>query len=273
MAKGLLRVFQKKHIPDSITKYAQYYCDVNDSSIAISDRETTARMTASYKYNSILRQANEKEKEAFQTRLLYGGLAILLLLCLLCLLYRYRRLHEKHEAERMNYEKNLLALSIKEQENTILRKHEHDNKELIVTNEEEIRRLKGLIKDYERLRKPISPVVMPELKKLPSYQLFHTIDIKGGTPSGEEWQMLFTETQGLYPKFGALVRDNCQFLSDTEYKFCHLIRIRFSVKGAGVLFGFSSAYASKLKRKILLILFGQHGSASELDRRLLELDD
>ena len=51
MYEGLLSVFTKRHKADSIAKYAQLYCMVNDSSIAIKDQELTAQMAASYHYN------------------------------------------------------------------------------------------------------------------------------------------------------------------------------------------------------------------------------
>jgi hypothetical protein len=110
-----------------VSKYARLYEEALDTLHNNMRTDVLHQTLALYDYHRFQKESEQKAREAFQTRLLYGGLAILLLLCLLCLLYRYRRLHEKHEAERMNYEKNLLALSIKEQENTILRKHEHDN--------------------------------------------------------------------------------------------------------------------------------------------------
>jgi len=125
--RGLLTIYRERVNVDTVFKYAKLYEDATDSLNDAMRTDILHRMSALYDYHRFQKESEQKAREAFQTRLLYGGLAILLLLCLLCLLYRYRRLHEKHEAERMNYEKNLLALSIKEQENTILRKHEHDN--------------------------------------------------------------------------------------------------------------------------------------------------
>ena len=79
MYRGLLSVFEKRHKADSIAKYARLFCMVNDSSIAIKDRETTARMAASYNYNSFQRQAYEKEKEADRAQMvlviLFGAIA------------------------------------------------------------------------------------------------------------------------------------------------------------------------------------------------------
>lgn len=64
MYRGLLGVFQKRQIADSIAKYAQLYCEANDSSIAKKDQELTAQMAASYNYNRYQKEVIEKEKEA-----------------------------------------------------------------------------------------------------------------------------------------------------------------------------------------------------------------
>ena len=64
MYEGLLGIFQKRHIADSIAKYAQLYCEANDSSIAKKDQELTAQMAASYNYNRYQKEVIEKEKEA-----------------------------------------------------------------------------------------------------------------------------------------------------------------------------------------------------------------
>ena len=64
MYKGLLGVYQKKHIGDSIAKYADLYCESMDSSAVLKDRELTAQMAASYNYNNYQKQALENSEKA-----------------------------------------------------------------------------------------------------------------------------------------------------------------------------------------------------------------
>ena len=66
MYRGLLSIFQKKCNADSIAKYAQLYCAVNDSSIAIKDQELTAQMTASYNYINYQKKSAENASRANQ---------------------------------------------------------------------------------------------------------------------------------------------------------------------------------------------------------------
>ena len=97
MYKGLLNVFQKRHEADSIAKYAQLYCMVNDSSIALNDRQTTAQMAASYNYNRFQRQAFENEMKADRERFqLYYFFLITFILAIagIYAFFRYKR--KKH---------------------------------------------------------------------------------------------------------------------------------------------------------------------------------
>ena len=81
--RGLLSVFKKRHQADSIAKYAQLYCMVNDSSIALNDQQLTARMASAYQYNRFQKQAFESEKKADKERLrLYILLIVAFLLAL-----------------------------------------------------------------------------------------------------------------------------------------------------------------------------------------------
>ena len=64
--KGLLSVFQKRHLSDSIAKYAQLYCEANDSSIALKDQDLTAQTSAAYRYNRIQKIAHENETRAYK---------------------------------------------------------------------------------------------------------------------------------------------------------------------------------------------------------------
>jgi hypothetical protein len=48
MYKGLLSVFSKRHLADSVAKYAYLYGMANDSSIALKDQNIMAQMTATF---------------------------------------------------------------------------------------------------------------------------------------------------------------------------------------------------------------------------------
>ena len=122
--QGLLSVFQKRHNADSIAKYAQLYCMVNDSSIALNDRQTTAQMAASYNYHLYQKEALKSATKA--NRLLMSVIALLIIGCIaiiaaIILRHKYlisrkeknRLIHELAEAME-KYEQNRLQLQLQD---------------------------------------------------------------------------------------------------------------------------------------------------------------
>ena len=101
MYKRLLSVYSKKHNADSIAKYAQLYCAVNDSSIVIKDQKLTAQLAASYNYSRYQKQALANEKKASKAREALIG--VILLSCVIIataylLWRRYKRAQQrKHD--------------------------------------------------------------------------------------------------------------------------------------------------------------------------------
>ena len=76
--KGLLSVFSKLGLSDSIAKYARLYCEVNDSTVSRKDQEVTAQMTASYNYRHYQKEAQENERKAHRTELMLIALSVVL---------------------------------------------------------------------------------------------------------------------------------------------------------------------------------------------------
>ena len=105
MYKGLLNVFQKRHQADSIIKYAQLYCMVNDSSIALNDRQTTAQMAASYNYHLYQKEALKSATKA--NRLLMSVIALLIIGCIAiiaAIILRHKYLISRKEKNRLIHE-------------------------------------------------------------------------------------------------------------------------------------------------------------------------
>ena len=104
MYKGLLSVFTKRHQPDSIAKYAQLYCEANDSSIVKKDQELTAQKAASYNYVHYQKESRENEAKAYQFKM---GLIIAIGFILLLVVSGYvARIHYKQVQQRKQDELN-----------------------------------------------------------------------------------------------------------------------------------------------------------------------
>ena len=103
MYRGLLSIYQKKNIPDSIAKYAQLYCEANDSSIAHADRELIGKMSALYRYDRYQQEAQMQNKVATERKyqlLLVIAVSIMMLMCLSFMIYRLKRRRIKDQEEK-----------------------------------------------------------------------------------------------------------------------------------------------------------------------------
>ena len=105
MYRGLLSVFTKRHQADSISKYAQLLCLVNDSSIAKKDKDLIAQMAASYNYNRYQKEALENEKIAHHTQIILISILIGVAIVALFLYKRWRNHLKKQERLRAEYTK------------------------------------------------------------------------------------------------------------------------------------------------------------------------
>ncbi len=103
---GLLSVFKKQHNADSIAKYAELYCAVNDSSISIKDRETTAKMSASYNYSRYQKMALKSERKAHETMMTLV-FVVFLVLALSAILYFWLKNYRNKQRLELERQKEL----------------------------------------------------------------------------------------------------------------------------------------------------------------------
>ena len=117
MYRGLLSIYRKRHVADSIAKYAQLYCMVNDSSIAVKDQHLTAQLAASYDYNYYQYQAFENERKAYRNGLafvisLFGSLIIVGVGIYLGRIYKKK---QEQKRQRMVEEHRMAEFLLKEE--------------------------------------------------------------------------------------------------------------------------------------------------------------
>ena len=117
MYKGLLSVFRKRGLSDSIAKYSFLYCQVNDSSIAINDRELTAQLATSYNYSRYQKLAIKKERETFKW--MYGLLFTLFVTSLffIIIFFCWRRYRQKQQEKQQMLRDELIKVTDRYNEN------------------------------------------------------------------------------------------------------------------------------------------------------------
>ena len=118
---GLLSVYQKRHQGDSIAKYAQLYCMVNDSSVALKDQALTAQMSASYQYSRFQKEAFDNATKVYHFRLTLI-ISSLLFLAVLAIGTFWVRSYAKRQKEK----RRLLDIQHKKEEERLRREYEQE---------------------------------------------------------------------------------------------------------------------------------------------------
>ena len=148
MYRGLLSVYQKRHVADSIAKYAKLFSIANDSSIAKKDQELTAKMSASYNYNRYQKQAADNARKVSLAVIVIASLVFAFAAISIFVIVKWRKKKESHrkELEEFNklkkdyevtseqYQKNIHILELLDTSHqaviaTIQRELEHSQKE------------------------------------------------------------------------------------------------------------------------------------------------
>ena len=105
MYRGLLSVFTKRDLSDSIAKYSRLLTMACDSSIAQKDQALTAQMAASYNYNRYQKEALENEKIAHHTQIILISILIGVAVVAFILYTIWRNHLKKQERLRAEYTK------------------------------------------------------------------------------------------------------------------------------------------------------------------------
>ena len=224
---GLLSVFKKKGLADSIAKYSQLYCAVNDSSIAIKDQQLTAQMAASYKYNSIQKEAKENAKKTFIANI--RSICLLVALLVTITIITVIAIKNKSIRKRMEIRYNMAIVErgkLREELNSLKMKN-YD--EVISLKEKEIEKLNKTIAKHEEVRLHITANN--------NLALFEHSDIvrlfsekkqfkKGDSALTEEdWKLLTTEFSKDLPSAYAVMTSS--HLSPLQIQVCILLLLDY----------------------------------------------
>jgi len=270
MYKGLLSVFQKRHQADSIAKYAQLYCQVNDSSIALNDQQLIAQMSATYQYNRFQKQAFESEKKADRERLrLYILLIVAFLLALAgitaFILFKKRKLKAIHQltgsltvsrAEQQNVKLELEKLKSKNYDELIIEK-ERKEQELelrIVSLEREIGQSEGA-KPQNRFTDFKNSQIVNVFGKKAHFTKDHPV------PNKSEWNTLVGQFREDLPATYQFFFDGKK-LSPLELYTCILLILDFEEGAIVGLTQTSNAAVSNAKSRANQKLFNEKSAVT-----------
>ena len=296
MYRGLLSVFSKRHQADSIAKYAQLYCTVNDSSIALKDRDQIARMTALYNYNRLQEEAHDNEVKAYR---IFIGLIIVLVVIgftIIAVFLGYRYYQNKIEKLKTEladateeYEDNLRQLQLLEKTHqavisniqeeldhaqdessdfrekyvnaqlTISRinqEYEDEKTQLLEANE-------ALNKKIEELRK--NEVISKHMEASESFkeqlivtQILTLADKRKGAINEKYWIELTKAFANCYP---ALYKDLCQYCNTPQnIRVCILTALDIPNDDQAILLDTTKQRVSNVKSDLNKLLFNESTS-------------
>ena len=225
MYEGLLSVFNKRHQADSIAKYAQLYCAVNDSSIAIKDQERTAILAASYNYNHYQHEAFENTKKAHAANLRFIMASTILIILIVASFYFIRRNKKRKEEQSAKYRAAIIERNKLKKEIDSL--HAKDYESVISRKEKEIAVLNQAIDQQSSIYLRVTAGDrLSEFEKSDIVQVFHSKRKyhKGqSVPSSSEWDMLISQFRQNMPS----AYSTMSFLSPLQLQVCILLLLDF----------------------------------------------
>ena len=270
--KGLIEVYHKLGMPDSVMKYAQLFANANDSACLISSAEEINRANALYNYNTSRRQADamKQKAERYKYTITIGSiLAILAVLFAIYIIIRYRR----------NAKKEFLELNTRYFET--LDKYNQSEKDLRMLNDDINKFKTEKEKENESLRQALAQYTNSnEIKEewdAEKYLLncdmikhLHNLACKGACATDTEFGKLIELTSHHLSTFHDYISAPKHSLSEREIIVCILIKLRFTPSEIAVLLDCSKQVVSNIRTNINHKLFYQEGTKS-LDYNLRHL--
>ena len=269
-SKGLQKVYEQRRIPDSIAKYATLSYELNDSSYLLSEMQNIQKLQASYNYNHHKRLAEQSNRDAEHSRIIFISLIAFLLLSGGVTFAFYRSKKQKKLAE---YRQNIESLSKIQSELQELCGEDSNVPALIARKNHEINYLQSQISEFQK-RQTEKDRANLENRLVQSTIVQHLNDLLKENPvcsaSRDEILQITNLINEQIPSFYHTL-NTPKVLRPVEYEVCMLIRCHFKPSAIGKLLNLDDAYISNLRRRILHKIFGIEGNPKDLDERIMAI--
>ena len=270
-SKGLMQLYQKRPYPDSLAKYAEIYCTLNDSLIKSHETDNIQRLQHLYNYERSQSIASQKSKEAAEAKSIVW-LCLIVILMLLFVIYVYvSYVRKRREREYREYLHNLEVL---EQYKTDLENLEAEKNSQQEKDIEEakttIANLTEKVRQYESKAKNAKNKQMDaQLKGTAIYHRFKHLETHVSEHlQSEDWKELEAAFDSLFPSFRVALNTNHVILTDKEYRLCMLVRLNFASSVIAHFIITSKSNVSMMRSRLLLKIYGVEGTAREFDERI-----
>ena len=270
--KGLKTVYQQLEIGDSIAKYADLYCQYNDSASFQHSADELTRTQALYNYEEHERIAAKKTREAERYKsIIIVSFVVFGLVAYYC--YRYiKGQKQRKKAELMAANQEYVALLgqyKKLQDDMTLSQHNVD--EFQKTKEQEKQRLLQELAHYQDVQEtPDKWNAEQAMLDSPLVLKFHQLASHAKTAPQVLLNELREFVRAELPAFFAKIDSKEALLTPQEVYICMLIRLQFSHGELTALFDVSKQRITNIKRSINKKLFHEDG-AQTLNDHLFRL--
>ena len=270
--QGLTEAYSLQHQPDSVIKYANLYCQWNDSSTRAKSSEHLLRYQSLYNYTKIQDQALKAEQKASRLRvtmilLVVIGIAIAIIVWSI---YQKRLKKERQKQIETNKRYQSLLHEI-EKSAEELQLVKTDSERFLKEKESEIQSLQialsmyqGNVQNVEQWNNERTILQCDLVHHL------HSLSAQGKVATQDELDGLLAIAQNVFPKFYQTIIDDTKGLSNREIITCILIRFKFIPSEIAVLTNNSYQQITNLKSTINKKLFDKKG-AKTLDSNLMSL--
>ena len=270
--KGLSEAYSYKHQADSVIKYANLYCQWNDSSIRARASEHLLRFQSLYNYTKIQEQALNAEQKASRLRVIIILLVFFATTIVIVAwsIYQKRLKKERQKQIATNKEYQLLLHELEKSADELLLV-KTDSERFQREKESEIQKLQTALAMYQDNEQSVEQwsderaIFACDIAKR-----LHSLSSHAQKATPNELNCLLVTAQNAFPKFYANITDASKGLSHTEIIISILIRFRFIPSEISLLLGLSSQRITNLKSSVNQKLFGTQG-AKTLDSHLMSL--
>lgn len=268
-AIGLSQVYHKLGIFDSAYYYANLECGYSNRIINNMMEISCSRIKASSDMQKLSREADEKELEAERMRMYLLLFAAFIVVVVSLVFFVMRRKKERIRQRYDQYERDNAALvQAQEELRMLLAESEEEKQKLVKQKQGQINLL------LSRVEAISGPADMAEVERRIRHaaitEKFRQLCHGNQKPSVDDWHELRDMMNKELPNFYQTVNARTALQLD-EYDICVLVRLRFKPKEIAFLANINSGYVSVIRKRLLLKVFDETGSASDFDREIQKI--
>ena len=273
-AKGLYDLYCQYANADSVRKYADLYCTLNDSSVRVLATNNVQHLQSLYNYERQKQVANQKTIEAERNRMWIYTLALAIVLGIFSAYIMFSRIRQRHRLHMLDmnkrYSMNLILYQKVQSELELLRRQDSYFKFQIEEKETELTVLKDKLRSFQEDH--CAPDQWNISYEILNSEIVHRLHEKASCAkiaSIDDWTELRKVMNSYMPDFIGKLNSFAYKPNHRETEICILVKLRFIPTEMKTLLSVSSQVVTNIRKRLLQKLFNiSEGSASDFDRRI-----